>query len=90
MTNRNFHYDVDKIYPGLCSEFLSDMAQEMEGIMVDAINNDIQGIHEHLVIINNTVAEMMKRESEQTENISLEKFLSDQETIGTMDKKSLV
>ena len=90
MTDRNFHYDVDKIYPGLSSGFLSNMAQELEGIMVDAINNDVQGIHEHLVIINTTVTEMMKRETEYQTNISMEKFLSDQETIGTIDKKSLV
>ncbi len=90
MTIRDFQYDVDKIYPGLCTEFLSDMAQEMEGIMVDAVNNDIPGIHEHLVIINNTVNEMMKRQLEQTKTISKEKSASDQKKITPIYKKSLV
>lgn len=90
MTNKNSLYEEDKIYPGLCSEFLSDMAKEMEGIMVDAINNDIQGIHDHLAIINNTVIEMLKIQSDQTENASKEKFLSEQKRISTLYKKSLV
>jgi len=90
MTNRNFRYDVDKIYPGLCSEFLSDMAKEMEGIMVDAINNDIKGIHDHLAIINKTVNEMSRIQSSQTENAQKEKFLSEQNKIWTLYKKSLV
>ena len=62
MTIINFDYNVDKIYPGLCQEFLSDMSQEMEGIVVAAVNNDVKGIHEHLVIINKTVNGLMKQE----------------------------
>lgn len=62
MTIRNFEYNVDKIYPGLCREFLSDMSQEMEGIMIDAVNNNVKGIHEHLVIINKTVNDLIKQE----------------------------
>lgn len=72
MTERNFGYNVDKIYPGLCSEFLSDMAQEIEGIMMDAVNNDIKGIHDHLVIINKTVNGMLKLELGETKIISKE------------------
>jgi hypothetical protein len=92
MTTQNLGNDINRVYPGMFSQFLSILTQEMKRIKIEAkkieaMNDSVKGIYEHLTIINNAIDDMMNEKFELAKIIPEKKIELDQKGVTKIHKK---